>query len=170
MEGTHASFSLNERPPKLFWSPLTFIIWIKHPYPKHIQKKNVMGLEWHEGENFFMWTSTLTQALTPTLTVCGELWKNADNFQLSLSGRNGKDKHSFISPSSDRYTCNAAYYYCLPQGLNFGGKKLTVWVCGWVYLCQKAANYTVQVEMSWNELQLSILQGSKVLIQAEDSL
>lgn len=177
MEGTHASFSLNERPPKLFWSPLTFIIWIKQLKLLYknivfcaIQKKNVMGLEWHEDNNFFMWTSTLTQALSPTLTVCGELWKNSDNFQLSLSGRNGKDKHSFISPSSDRCTCSAAYYYCLPQGLNFGGKELTVCVCGWVYLCQKAANYTVQVEMSWNELQLSTLQGSKVLIQAEDSL
>lgn len=130
-----------------------------------------MALEQHEGEKIktefsnLRWTCTLTHALT----VCRELWE-ADNFQLSLSSRNGKDKHSFISPSSDRCTCNAPYYYCLPQGLNFGGKYLTVWVCGWVYLCQKAANYTVQVEISWNELQLSNLQDSKVLIQAEDSL
>lgn len=87
-----------------------------------------MGLERHEAEKMkteFSFLCTLTDTLTLTLTLCGELWK-ADNFQLSLSGRNGKDKHSFISLSSDRCTCNAAYYYCLPQGLNFGGKELTV--------------------------------------------
>lgn len=90
-------------------------------------------------------------------------------FSCPSAARMGRINTHLFPSSSECCTCNAAYYYCQPQGLNFGSKELTVWVCGWIYLCQKAANYTVQVEMSWNELQLSTLQGSKVLIQAEDS-
>jgi len=56
-----------------------------------------IGTAWGGANEDWIFIFNWTSALTHTLTVRGELWKD-DDFQLSLSGKDGKDKHSFISP------------------------------------------------------------------------